>query len=560
MIGLMATLQVAAQNPSGSPVALHGALRTKGNRIVGSADTAISLAGNSLFFTQWGGEFYNASLIKWLKDDWHSSIVRAAMGVEDTDGYLTNPATEKQKVITVVDACIAQGMYVIIDWHSQHAQDYQTQAIDFFKEMATKYGQYPNVLYEVYNEPLDTDSWSQTIKPYATAVINEIRKIDPDNLILVGTRSWDQQVVEAGNDPIKLPNIAYTLHFYVGTHGQWLRDVGQQALNNGVPLFVSEWGLWGSDTDLDNWVSFMKDNKLSWCNWSIITKDEPSSALKSGASPTGNWKSTDLTSIGTKVRNYMLNWPWNAVPCTLPTAPYLSMSIPGKIEAENYDKGCPDVSYHDSELANQGGAYRTDGVDIEACKDAGGGFNVSYIASGEWLNYTVTAANAGTYALTARVASLNGGGSFHLEVNGKNVSGTLNVPKTNDWQTWVDITAANHFSLNNGTTTLRVVIDQPLFNLNYFSLSSVVVTDIEEEKNLSTVSLYPTLSSSYFTVQTSLPILCFRVYQMNGTLVLWKYEPEGNTFTFGSSFPAGIYLAVLQTGDGKVLKYTLQKQ
>ena len=132
-------------------------------------------------------------------------------------------------------------MYVIIDWHSHHAESYRSNAIAFFQDMARTYGTRNHVIYEIYNEPLQI-SWSGTIKPYAQAVISAIRAIDPDNLIIVGTPSWSQDVDVAAADPIAGTNIAYTLHFYAGTHGQFLRDKAQTALNRGVALFVTEWG------------------------------------------------------------------------------------------------------------------------------------------------------------------------------------------------------------------------------------------------------------------------------------------------------------------------------
>jgi endoglucanase len=261
-LGFALTLSVGVTQAAVAP------LTVSGNKVLIGGQQG-SLAGNSFFWsnTGWGNEkYYNASVVGWLKTDWKSTLVRAAMGADDAGGYLSDPSN-KTRVIALADAAIANDMYVLIDWHSHHAEQYQAQSIAFFKEMATKYGNTNNVIYEIYNEPLQV-SWSGVIKPYAQAVIAAIRAIDPDNLIVVGTPSWSQDVDVAANDPIAGVNIAYTLHFYAGTHGQSLRDKAQIALNKGVALFVTEWGSVNADggggvanSETTAWIDFMKINK-----------------------------------------------------------------------------------------------------------------------------------------------------------------------------------------------------------------------------------------------------------------------------------------------------------
>lgn len=293
------------------------AISTSGNKVLFGGQPG-SVAGNSYFWSNTGWEsekFYNAQSVAWLKSDWKTTLVRAAMGVDDKGGYLTD-TSNKTRVTTLVDAAIANDMYVIIDWHSHHAEQYQSQSIAFFKEMATKYGNTNNVIYEIYNEPLQV-SWSGVIKPYAQAVIAAIRAIDPDNLIIVGTPTWSQDVDAAANDPITgYANIAYTLHFYAGTHGQWLRDKASNALNRGIPLFVTEWGTVNADGDggvanseTNAWVSFMKANNLSNANWALNDKAEGASALVTGASGTGGWTNNQLTASGALVKSIILGWP-----------------------------------------------------------------------------------------------------------------------------------------------------------------------------------------------------------------------------------------------------------
>ena len=157
----------------------------------------------------------NAETVSWLKLDWNTTIVRAAMGVEDPGGYIDDPAGNKEKIKTVVDAAIDEGVYVIIDWHSHHAEDYESEAIAFFEEMATLYGEYDNIIYEIYNEPLAV-SWSGTIKPYAENVIAAIRAIDSDNIIVVGTPNWSQDVNYPAADPITTSS-KYCLHICIFT-------------------------------------------------------------------------------------------------------------------------------------------------------------------------------------------------------------------------------------------------------------------------------------------------------------------------------------------------------
>ncbi|MFW6255154.1 MAG: cellulase family glycosylhydrolase, partial [Chitinivibrionales bacterium] len=316
MRGLKASLcvlVVAVAVFSQTPVQRYGNLSVEGNRIIGDNGQAAQLRGMSFFWSQWSGEYWNSDVVSWLASDWKVDLVRAAMGVdESTEGapaYLDDPQGNRQKVQTVVDKAIAKGLYVIIDWHDHNAHQHESQAIAFFEEMAREYGDEPNVIYEIYNEPQEV-SWSGVVKPYAERVISAIRAIDPDNLILVGTPRWCQDVDVAAADPINATNIAYTLHFYAASHKASFRTKAQNALNNDVALFVSEFGTceyngdgYVDEAETNTWFSFLDQHKISWANWSVFDKDESASALKPGSSPNGGWSSADLTQSGTFIRN-----------------------------------------------------------------------------------------------------------------------------------------------------------------------------------------------------------------------------------------------------------------
>lgn len=298
-------------NTDTSVVQRYGQLSVSGTKIIDQNGDPIALRGMSLFWSQWMGNFYNESCINWLKDDWKCTVVRAAMGVE-SGGYLQYPQTEMNKIKTVINACINAGIYVIVDWHDHNAQTHQQQSIDFFKQIAQLYGNYPNIIYEIFNEPTQI-SWTNDVKPYALAVIDSIRKIDPDNIILVGSPTWSQDVDTASRNPIDRTNIAYTLHFYAATHKQALRNKAITALNNGIALFVSEWGTCEASgtgvldyAEVETWMSFMETRKISWCNWSLCDKDETSAALKVGASVNGGWSESMLSASGLLVRNKII--------------------------------------------------------------------------------------------------------------------------------------------------------------------------------------------------------------------------------------------------------------
>lgn len=300
-------------------VATHGALSVKGNQIVNASGKPAAFAGPSLFWsnTGWGADrYYNADVVAYVQKDWNATIIRAAIGADKNGGYAADPEGNFAKAERVIDAAIAQGMYVIVDWHSHNAEKDPALAVSFFEKIANKYGKTPNVIYEIYNEPLQNVDWSKQIKPYAEQVIKKIRAIDPDNLIIVGTQTWSQDVDKAAADPIKgFSNIAYTLHFYAGSHKQELRDKAQKALDSGIALMITEWGTVNANGDggvdkkeSDLWIAFAKKNNLSMCNWALNDKNEGASQLKNGTAPDGKWLDSVLTQNGLYVKDMVRNW------------------------------------------------------------------------------------------------------------------------------------------------------------------------------------------------------------------------------------------------------------
>ncbi len=554
---LIATHFLLAQ----SPVALHGALKVSGSSILDQNNSPVSFAGMSLFWsnTSWGGEkFYNTSAINSVVTDWKATIVRAAMGVDESGGYISDAANNKTRVKTVVDAAIANGIYVIIDFHSHYAHNYKQTAIDFFKEMATTYGSNPNVIYEIYNEPLSV-SWSSVIKPYALDVIKEIRAIDPDNLIIVGTPNWSQDVDVASTDPItSYSNIAYTLHFYAGTHGQSYRDKAITAMNNGIALMVTEWGTVNADgngsvnsSETDNWVTFMCQYNLSNCNWSLNDKSEGASALNSGVSTTGPWSSGNLTSSGTKIKSILSTWcggVYGGVGTTQTAYNNTSQLIPGKVEMEKYDVGGQSVSYYETTNTNEAGStYRgSDPVDIGAT--GSGGYSLGYVAVGEWLEYTVNVSSTDSYTVTFNSAAASGyGGTFNLYVDGVKILGPVSTGTTASWSTY-QVKTAGTVNLTSGTHLLKLEIATAAFNLDYVEFTLNSPTNIDGNGLLIQPKLFPNPSSQNIYVEAPANSL-LTIYDVDGKeLINQKLLAELNCLET-QNFSSGVYFVTIRSND-----------
>ena len=140
IIGILVILFNCSVLNAQTPVAVHGQLSISGNRLKDKNGNNYQLRGMSMFWSNWQGKYWNYETIKWLRDDWNCNVIRAAMGIspDDNSGYLGNPQLEKQKMITVIEAAIDLGIYVVVDWHSHHAENETVESKAFFAEIAQK--------------------------------------------------------------------------------------------------------------------------------------------------------------------------------------------------------------------------------------------------------------------------------------------------------------------------------------------------------------------------------------------------------------------------------------
>jgi len=166
-------------------------------------------------------------------------------------------------------------------------------------------------------------------------------------------------------------------------------------------------------------------------------------------------------------------------------------TIPGQIEAENFDLGGSGVAYLDSDAANNGGAYRpTESVDIEASTESG--FNVGWIRQGEWLEYSINVQTPGFYRVESRVASQTNGGTYRLELNGENATGTITAPSTGSWQQWTTVNALA--TVREDATMMRFVNESSAageFNVNWFRFVLLAAAgDVNADQSIDIDDLY----------------------------------------------------------------------
>lgn len=293
-------------------------LKVNGTDLVDENNNKIQLRGMSTHGIAWFPQFVNYDSFKTLRDDWNTNCIRLAMYTDEYDGYCSGGDKEKLKNIIKNGVSYATdlGMYVIIDWHvlnDQNPQKYKADAVTFFNEMSALYKDNTNVIYEICNEPNGSATWND-IKDYANSVIPVIRNNDPDAVILVGTPFWSQEIDKALADPLNFNNIMYVLHFYADTHRDELRSRLDNCVKNGLPVFISEFGMCdasgngGNNFDeMTKWKEIIDKYNLSYICWNLSNKGETSAVIKPECQKTSQWSEDDLTEGGKWIRNCFRN-------------------------------------------------------------------------------------------------------------------------------------------------------------------------------------------------------------------------------------------------------------
>lgn len=294
-----------------TPLARYGRLKVSGSQLVNSQEKAVQLKGVSTHGLSWYPQYINKKAFQTLRDKWGIEVIRLAMYTAEYNGYCTGSAQNQKDLQNLIDEAVTYcddlGLYVIIDWHILSDSDpntYKKQAKAFFRTMSKKYAKHKNIIYEICNEPNGDTSWNQ-IKSYAKTIIQTIRSQDKHAVIIVGTPTWSQDVDAAAAAPLKGSNLMYAFHYYASTHTEDYRKKLRTAVDAGLPVFVSEFGICEASgsgtinkTEADRWMKLLDKNKISCIAWNLSNKDEAAALISSSCTKTSGWKRSDLSESG----------------------------------------------------------------------------------------------------------------------------------------------------------------------------------------------------------------------------------------------------------------------
>jgi endoglucanase len=334
---LATTGLVHAQSACGSsakyctPVQAYGRLRAmtvggKGGIYDSSGTRQVVLRGMSMYWSSEpsGYKFFNSGVVQTLQKDFNVSVIRVPVAVEKAPnsastnvGYVDDSGVTTNRALAVVYSAITQGLYVIIDWHCYDAV-HEDKALPFFRSMAAKFKNTPNVIFEIWNEPISGD-----VTGYATRIIAAIRATGNKNLVIMGSGQWSSQPNTVGAPTDAASNVAYTLHFYSSesSHAAYVNTNMTDAVNNkGRAVFATEWGATTADGNSGySWptslLSTVESYKVSTCNWTVGNQlSDPnntssgvqgSAALQTTASANGSWTDAMLTQDGKDAKSWI---------------------------------------------------------------------------------------------------------------------------------------------------------------------------------------------------------------------------------------------------------------
>lgn len=583
-------------------------LHVDGNQLKDPAGNKVVLRGVSLEYleTQASSSLSVNGLIDILTDEsnneasspgWYTRVVRLPVHPE---AYLLNPTVYYDTHIKpAVDYCTQKGLYVIIDWHYVASTTNNIQeTTDFWNFISPKLKDYSNVIFELYNEPINqTDSWT-TLRGQMQSWYNTVRTHAPDNIVLVGNREWDQHPDEAAADPVIGTNIMYVLHIYAN-HWNWISGRVQTAAA-AVPIFMTEWGFkqglgWDTDEDIAQFgqpVLEMAENLgISWTAWAASDDFEPTMFHP-------NW----TVRVGSgEMGGFVKDWLYNKRNADQPvgdSGPYdLTVTVSGNGNytvnplKNEYDQG-ETVTLTASSVGNaifqswSGSHTSTElitevvmtgnktilvnffdpvavpslieaedyfdmfGVQLEESTENGD--NVGYIDVADWLSYQITVPKPGEFELQLRLASEESSGAFDVLIDNQLVE-SIDAPNTSGWQIWETVVTVP-FDMTAGSHELKIVATDSPFNINWIDVKQLVVLGNAGDLNYSRVNFFPNPTRNDWISAVAGHL---RVFNLDGREVLIQKVTVSQSF--GSDLSSGSYIIDFEI-DGEHSRQLLVKE
>ena len=318
-----------------TPLEKHGKLHVDGMNVYDQNNNIFQIRGISTHglgmgiryseeqYSNMYAYYANYESFKSLRDFFGINAVRLAMYPSTTAG--NHPLTHDM-IKNAVKDLNELGLYAIIDWHTMREGDPNNLIDDskaFFTEMASEFKDYSNVLYEICNEPNDTNNngnpvtWEDNIKPYALEIIKIIRSYNKDAIITIGTPGFCHDIKEVADNPITgYSNLLYSFHFYAGNAGEPSREKLRYAIEKKLPVYISECGMVNGNGDgavgyesAQIWMKILQDNNLGFTVWQLSNKSEGSSLIKSTCYKLSNWKYEDLSDHCKLLYDYLHSIP-----------------------------------------------------------------------------------------------------------------------------------------------------------------------------------------------------------------------------------------------------------
>ncbi|MCO6493413.1 MAG: carbohydrate-binding protein [Phaeodactylibacter sp.] len=589
-------------------------IRARIEELIGPADT-------ELFYEAWRANHVRKididSLKAWgfnsVRLPMHYNLFTLPVEDEPVAGQHTWLDEGFELTDSLISWCRQNQMYVILDLHAapggqgqdQGISDYdptkpslwESQAnrdktVALWRKLAERYADEPWVgAYDLINEP----NWPMTgnipLRNLYYEITDAIREVDTNHLLIIEGNWFANDFT--GLTPPWDDNMAYGPHKYWSFNDrasiQWVLNI-RDAHN--VPIYFGESGE-NSNTWFRDAITLLEEHGMGWAWWPMKKVDAiagPLSVIKTpeyqalldywngtGSAPGTAFAKATLMELAENLKLENCTYHQDVIDAMFrqvrseETTPYRVQAIPGVVYATDFDMGPVGAAYYDTDVANYhvstgnytawnaGWSYRNDGVDIEPSQDEvnTNGYNVGWLAPGEWMQYEVDVAANAVYDVHVRAAGGESGGQFRLLAGEAELSGLVGVPNSGGWQNWQTVVVPDVI-LTPADRKLRFHVDRAGFNLNSFEFIQKSPTTTLSTDYLSAVT------ADFHTVQLHInkplagPLPAspagFQIF-VNGNpvpvanAVLSAGNPRGITFTVGHTFRSGEIIKISYSGD-----------